>query len=346
LTYEYDKSGNRTKIGGTWARTGIHDPVVSASYNAANQQLAFGDKTLTYDNNGNVNTISDPSGTTNYNWNTRNQLNTMNGPGFSNTYGYDGMGRREKKIISGSLTEFLYDGVNPVQETSGATILANILPGLGTDEFFNRSDVAAGATSNLLTDALGSTIALADSAGALQTEYTYEPFGRTILTGASSSNPLQYTGRENDGAELYHYRARYYQPNLGRFASEDPIGLAGGVNFYAYVLNNPLNLTDPQGLLPGGKADCNYYDGRCERGKCDRGDPYSCQAAKCCRDFGEGLIDRCVRKCLISNDRDCADLSEPGRSSCRFGYHTLCYLQCFKLPMNIPPSCSDVKWGS
>jgi RHS repeat-associated protein len=137
---------------------------------------------------------------------------------------YDGLGRREQKTINGNLTEFLFDGVNPVRETSGATVLANILTGTGIDEYFTRTNVPAGATNHYLPDVLGSAMALADSAGAVQMEYTYEPFGKTTVTGASNSNPFRYTGRENDGTELYYYRARYYHPGLQRFVSEDPIG--------------------------------------------------------------------------------------------------------------------------
>jgi RHS repeat-associated protein len=64
----------------------------------------------------------------------------------------------------------------------------------------------------------------------------------------ASSNHFQFAGRENDGTGLYYYRARYYSPELQRFISEDPIGLAGGLNFYAYVGNSPLNFVDELGL--------------------------------------------------------------------------------------------------
>lgn len=69
------------------------------------------------------------------------------------------------------------------------------------------------------------------------------------MQGAASTNPVQYTGRENDGTGLYYYRNRYYSPLLSRFVSEDPIGLAGGINTYSYVENNPLSFTDPEGLV-------------------------------------------------------------------------------------------------
>jgi RHS repeat-associated protein len=253
LTYEYDNNGNRIKTGGSFARTGIPPAVSSTAYDAANEQTTFGDKTLTYDNNGNLQTITDASGTTTYTWNARNQLVGISGPGVNASFVYDGLGRRERKTVNGSLTEFLYDGVNPVQETSGATVLANILPGLRIDEFLTRTDGTSGVTSFFLADALGSPVAVTDATGAIQTEYTYEPFGQTTFGGTPNSNPYQYTGRENDGTGLYYYRARYYHPQLQRFISEDPIEFYGrDINLYNYVWNNASSYVDPWGLFGDG----------------------------------------------------------------------------------------------
>ena len=138
--------------------------------------------------------------------------------------------------------------MNPVQELTNGVPSANLLTGLGVDEVFSRTD--AGGARFSLPAALGSTVALTDSTGAVQTQYTYEPFGQTTVTGAQSTNPFQYTGRENDGTGLYYYRARYYYPALQRFISQDPIGLRGGINLYRYVRNDPVNLLDPWGLEP------------------------------------------------------------------------------------------------
>lgn len=150
----------------------------------------------------------------------------------------------------------MFDGLNPVQESSGSTVLANILPGLRIDEFLTRTDVVAGVTSNFLTDALGSPVAVTDTTGTVQTEYTYEPFGKTTFSGASNSSSYQYTGRENDGTGLYYYRARYYHPALQRFIGEDPLRFrSGDFNLFAYVSNNPVRFIDPLGLdkgSPGG----------------------------------------------------------------------------------------------
>ena len=124
-----------------------------------------------------------------------------------------------------------------------------MLTGLDSDEYFQRSD--SGAASDLLADALGSTLALTDSSGALQTSYTYDPFGNTTTSGALSTNSFQFTGRENDGTGLYYYRARYMSPAMGRFISEDPIGLRGGNLLYGYADGDPISMIDPLGLWTG-----------------------------------------------------------------------------------------------
>jgi len=80
------------------------------------------------------------------------------------------------------------------------------------DEIFTRTDSAG--VRNFLGDALGSTVALTDSSGTVQTQYTYEPFGKTTASGQANSSTFQYTSRENDGTGLYYYRAKYYNPTL------------------------------------------------------------------------------------------------------------------------------------
>ncbi len=137
--------------------------------------------------------------------------------------------------------------MNPVQELSGGTPVAKFLTGLGIDEFFTRG------TETLLTNALGSTVALTDSSGTVQTEYTYEPFGTTTATGTANANSFKYTGREKDGTGLYYYRLRYYSPGLHRFVSKDPFHGLGflpqSLNGYSDVLNSPLLYVDPYGLF-------------------------------------------------------------------------------------------------
>lgn len=151
---------------------------------------------------------------------------------------YDALGRRESKTISKTSTSFLYDGLNLEQELKRTTPTVNYLTGAGIDETLSRTD--SKGTSSYLTDNLGSTLALTSSAGAISTSYSYEPYGNTTASGTSSTNTIQYTGRENDGTGLYYYRARYYSPTYGRFISSDPIGFTGGINSYVYVGDTPL----------------------------------------------------------------------------------------------------------
>jgi RHS repeat-associated protein len=184
-------------------------------------------------------------GTHSYSWNARNQLSTIDA-GTTASFTYDPLGRRISKSISGTTTSFLYDGANAVQEVIGGTNTANSLTG-GIDEIFQRTD-SAGARI-FLTDALGSAIALADSTGTLQSQYSFDPFGNTTVNGGPTTNSFAYTGRELDATGLYFSRARYYDPQIERFISEDPLKLIAGVNSFAYVLNNPTNLVDPLGLL-------------------------------------------------------------------------------------------------
>ncbi|BFU89610.1 MAG: hypothetical protein NTAFB01_07970 [Nitrospira sp.] len=254
VTYTYDLAGNRLTTGGTFARSNIPPTLTPTDYNANNQQLTFGTTTETYDLNGNLATTTDAGITTTYTWNARNQLTGIGKTGFTASFTYDSFGRRTDRTVNGVVTNFVYDGLNPVQEKNGATVTANLLTGLGIDEFFTRTD-GVGVRA-LLPDALSSTIALGDGTGTLQTQYTYEPFGFVSQTGAASTNSYKYTGREDDGSGLYYYRARYYQPRLQRFISEDPIGFRSGINFYRYVANNPTKWADPAGLGPIGFWVC------------------------------------------------------------------------------------------
>jgi RHS repeat-associated protein len=207
------------------------------------------------DSNGNL--ASD--GLTSYSWNARNQLIGISG-GTSGSFAYDGEARRLSKTVSGTATNFLYGGNNVVQELSGTTPTANLLTG-AIDETFTRTDGTG--TSALLVDALGSTLALADTGGIVQTQYTYEPFGASTVSGSTSANASQFTGRENDLDGLYFYRARYYSPGVSRFVSEDPAGAQGGINLYGYADGDPVTLTDPFGLSPLDCALYLYWYGKC-----------------------------------------------------------------------------------
>ncbi len=219
-------------------------------YNANNQLTQWGSATMSYDLDGN--TLND--GTNAYVWDARNRLVSANSGGAA--YAYDPLGRRILKTLLSSSTGFLYDGVNPVQELNGTTPTANLLTG-GVDERFQRTDSTG--TYSYLTDALGSTMALTDSTGAQQATYSYGPYGSMSITG-STTNSYGYTGRESDGLGIDYYRARYYNPQTGRFISEDPMGFRAGPNFYAYAGDDPIDFIDPFGMDRGPNG-CGGNDG-------------------------------------------------------------------------------------
>ena len=244
LTYTYDLAGQRVAIGGSWARTLLPQPVAGASYDAANELTAWGGQEMAYDPNGNLTF----DGTLVYGWNARNQLASLAG-GTGAAFQYDATSRRTAKTIDGTTTAFLYDGLDALKTDVGGSVNVRLL-GTAIDEWF--ASVGAGGVSVPLVDALGSTHALAAASGAVYAHYTYDPFGVTAPSGLTSSNASQFTGRENDGAGLYHYRARYYDPKASRFMSEDPIGLAAGTsNYYVYVDDRPTLIVDPLGLQGG-----------------------------------------------------------------------------------------------
>ena len=214
LTYAYDGAGNRlSQLRANGTASLLPNAVASASYDSANEQTQFAGATLIYDANGNLT----GDGTSTYQWDARNRLIAMSGSATVN-HAYDALGRRVGKIVNGVASQFFYDGKDIVAEISGGAVGANYLRSLSIDEPFVRQ-----STGNEFyhRDALGSTLALSNVAAIATTSYSYEAFGKTIITGISS-NPFQYTGRENDGASPYYYRARYYDSTHDRFISEDP----------------------------------------------------------------------------------------------------------------------------
>jgi YD repeat-containing protein len=181
-------------------------PGVSGNtFNADNGMTKFNGASMSCDSVGEL--TSD--GTNAYTWNARHQLTQIKqGRTVTASFAYDAFGRRESKNIGASTTDFLYDGLNPVQEqSSGGIVTANLLTGLNIDEYFTRT--TSGTTSTFLADALGSTIGLVTAnGGPIATSYTYQPFGATTQGGAGNTNPYQFTGREDDCTAVHSSKGR------------------------------------------------------------------------------------------------------------------------------------------
>ena len=241
IDYAYDADGQTEAIWGSYARLALPEALKSAKYNAANEMTEREGKALSYDADGNL--TSD--GSNEYSWNARGQLTEISGTA-SASFGYDPFGRRISKTLGGTTTTLLYDGPNVAQESVGSSVTAKLLTGLAADQLFSRT--TGEGTDSYLSDKLGSTIGLANGSAEVETTYTYDPFGGSTVTGEPSTNPYQFTGRENDGTGLQYNRARYYSPASGRFVSQDPMGFAGaGANLYWYGYADPLDFVDPSG---------------------------------------------------------------------------------------------------
>jgi RHS repeat-associated protein len=242
-SYTYDPVGNRLSnlTSSGW------------NYNTSNELNSHPTMSYNYDYNGNTILKTDSTGSTSYTWDYENRMTSTVLPGSGGTvsFKYDPFGRRIYKSSSSATSVYAYDGDNLIEEanSSGAAV-ARYSQDLNIDE--PLAELRSGTTSYYEADGLWSVTSLSNAAGAIASSYTYDSFGNLVASSGSIVNNFRYTGREWDSeTNLYYYRARYYDPQAGRFLSEDPIGFNGGTNFYRYVRNAPVNLVDPFGLNPG-----------------------------------------------------------------------------------------------
>ena len=179
-------------------------------------------------------------------------------------------GRRIRKNINGEITKYVYDRENMLLELDQWNNLKAKYLHSGVDQIWRmeRKDTPYYDESfqeqyfYFLRDRIGNITEVTNFVGDVVQRYVYDVFGKiTIFDGdgnqitASSEkyleNPFTFTGREYDRETgLYYYRARYYDPEVGLFLSEDPIHFAGkDFNLYRYALNNPTTYSDSTGLL-------------------------------------------------------------------------------------------------
>jgi RHS repeat-associated protein len=197
------------------------------------------------DPNGNLATKTEGTDTWAYIWNAENQLTKVEKNSVEIArFAYDPRGRRIEKVVGGLAASLTYDGGDILREVRGA-VSVKYVHGPRIDEPLMSDDGTA--LSFFHADGLGSVAATTNSAGAVTLTRQSDAWGN-LQTGSTTAG-YAFTGREWDPETgLYYYRARYYDPKIGRLISEDPIGFDGGSNFYAYVEDNPVNLIDPLGL--------------------------------------------------------------------------------------------------
>ena len=242
-TYTYDAMGNRTAS---------HLSAVY-SHDSANRLTADAQFDYTYDANGNLTHKTERASgqVTVYTYDSENRMIRIDLPnGTSVTYRYDGLGRRVEKNVNDQAIRYVYDSQDILVEYSASGVVnARYTHGPGLDEVLA---VQRGTTTALFElDTLGS-VARVIAGATVMTRYDYDSFGRLLSQTGTALAPYAFQGRELDQESgLYYYRARYYDPQVGRFLSEDPIGFAGGINFYQFVGNNPINWLDPLGLEVG-----------------------------------------------------------------------------------------------
>ena len=204
-----------------------------------------GTNAYTYDLYGNVKTRTGYT----LNWDMESRMTSITG---TSSYIYDYQNRRESRTVGAATNTYLYDRLNLIQEQGAST--ADYLYGPGIDEPLAMS--RGGQAYYYIVDGLGSVAELTNSAGTVQNSYLYDAWGQTRSQTGSLANPFSYTARELAEASTMFYRARYYQPSVGRFLQEDPLDPGALSTRYAYVLNSPVSYTDPNGLAASAAHVC------------------------------------------------------------------------------------------
>ena len=208
--------------------------------------------------NGSEHEIASYQGNT-YTYINDERLKTVSSGSNNYSLAYDALGRCVKRTLNGVTIYYVYDGEKPILESnSSGAIAGRNLYGKAIDEILLRVDVASNWTLYYQQDHEGSVTHLTNATGSVIATYRYDAFGAptfydytgTQVSTSPFNNRFLFTGREYAATfSFYEYRARAYNPTLGRFMSEDPkLFDAGDYNLYRYCHNDPEDMTDPMGL--------------------------------------------------------------------------------------------------
>ena len=179
---------------------------------------------------------------------------------LAESYGYDALGRRATVTSGGVATHFVNEGPHVIAETDAAgNLLRRYAYGPGVDDILSMTDFGGGVTNTYyyIKDLQNTVLAIRNAAGGLVETYDYDAWGNVLAVRDGSGNPLAqsaignrylFQGREYSWTTgLYNFRARWYDPETGRWLSNDPIGISGGLNQYVFCENNPVIIVDPLG---------------------------------------------------------------------------------------------------
>ncbi|MBK6531959.1 MAG: RHS domain-containing protein [Deltaproteobacteria bacterium] len=182
-----------------------------------------------------------------FGWDAHGRLAEVRRPdGLAVTYGYDALGRRARKTFGGVETQYYWDGDELAHEQRGAEATTTWVfePGCFVPLAGSQGERFVGG----VPDAVGAPEALTGGEGRLVWQARIDLYGVARPQVAEVECPWRWPGQYHDAETGLHYnRFRYYDPELGRYISQDPIGLAGGLDLYAYV-SDPLTQIDPYGL--------------------------------------------------------------------------------------------------
>lgn len=257
IAYTYDANGNITSELTTPAVTPPALATTSMTYGTDNRLATANGQAVAYDADGNMTGGPLNGATSAYSFDARSRLTGVG----SSSYVYDAQGNRISATNAGITTRYVVDPnaalPRVLMETDAAgTPIAWYV--YGPSGLISRES-ATGAYHTYHYDLRGSTLKLADTAGAVTDSYRYGPYGELLATTGTTSNPFRYNGRDGVMTEangLYFMRARYYLPEAKRFVNRDT--LLGSVtqtltlNRFAYVNGNPLGFVDPSGMTPLG----------------------------------------------------------------------------------------------
>ena len=237
--YSYDAAGNRIKKEDSKGETSYH-------YNEKNQLISEegirGQKFFTYNRQGSIIREDGPIETRSFTYNTRNQqVKVECEDGWTQVNRYDPEGLRYEMKENEKLFRFIYHRGELLYE-DGKVEATSYQLGYGTEAIWRSQKIYYYHKDEQLSTAL-----IMDDTGQIQNQYQYDAFGKDIGGSEKISNRIRYTGQQYDGlTQQLYLRARYYNPQLGRFMQEDPYH-GDGLNLYAYCRNNPVMYYDPSG---------------------------------------------------------------------------------------------------